>query len=162
LESHIDFEKVAPNRSDIPTLQPIHDTLAALADPHHDYPKIHVTGTNGKTSTARILTALLMAEGLSVGTFSSPHLQSVCDRIGLDGAPIDEVRLAELLTRIATIEEFLDDRPSYFEVLTAAAFDLFAEVAVDVAVAVAVDGREKVWNGSKKKQTKQEHIFPTG
>ena len=86
---------------------------ALLGSPQAEFPAIHLTGTNGKTSTARILTALLVAEGLSVGTYSSPHLQSVCERISLDGTSITEDRLAELITRIATIEPFLDDRGLY-------------------------------------------------
>jgi dihydrofolate synthase/folylpolyglutamate synthase len=140
LEGHVNLEtgvgvpSGVDRRRTAPTLARIEALTALLGSPQLEFPAIHLTGTNGKTSTARILTALLVAEGLTVGTFSSPHLQSVCERIGLDGTPIDEVRLAELLTRIETIEQFLDDRPSYFEVLTAAAFDLFAEVAVDVAV----------------------------
>lgn len=134
LETGVGVPSGVDRRRHSPTLARIEALTALLGSPQLEFPAIHLTGTNGKTSTARILTALLLAEGLSVGTYSSPHLQSVGERIALDGEPIDEVRLAELLTRIATIEEFLDDRPSYFEVLTAAALDLFAEVAVDVAV----------------------------
>ena len=65
LESHVDFEKVAPNRADVPTLQPVVSTLAALANPHHDYPTIHITGTNGKGTTTTIASALLREQGLS-------------------------------------------------------------------------------------------------
>ncbi|MFM7616105.1 MAG: bifunctional folylpolyglutamate synthase/dihydrofolate synthase [Actinomycetes bacterium] len=134
LETGVGVPAGSDRRRDAPTLARIEALTALLGSPQLEFPAIHLTGTNGKTSTARILTALLVAEGLSVGTYSSPHLESVGERIALDGVPVDEVRLAELLTRIATIEEFIDDRPSYFEVLTAAALDLFAEVAVDVAV----------------------------
>jgi len=134
LETGVGVPSGVDRRRSAPTLARIEALTALLGSPQLEFPTIHLTGTNGKTSTARILTALLVAEGLSVGTYSSPHLQSVVERIALDGDPIDEVRLAGLLARIATIEQFLDDRPSYFEVLTAAALDLFAEVAVDVAV----------------------------
>ncbi|MEY3361078.1 MAG: hypothetical protein RL531_797, partial [Actinomycetota bacterium] len=134
LETGVGVPSGIDRRRHAPTLARIEALTALLGSPQLEFPAIHLTGTNGKTSTARILTALLVAEGLSVGTYSSPHLQTVGERIALDGEPIDDLRLAELLTRVATIEEFLDERPSYFEVLTAAALDLFAEVAVDVAV----------------------------
>ena len=74
LESHVDYERVAPNRREIPTLQPILDTLAMLADPQRDYPTVHITGTNGKGTTTTLTSALLNATGLRVGSFTSPDL----------------------------------------------------------------------------------------
>ncbi len=78
--------------------------------------------------------ALLDAVGLSTGSFTSPNLERVQERMAWRGEPIPDEALAEVLTRVAAVEEFLADRPSYFEILTAAAFDWFADVAVDVAV----------------------------
>ena len=77
LESHADFERVAPNHQEIPTLQPIFDTLALLANPQQDYPSVHVTGTNGKGSTSTQVSAMLSSTGLRVGMFTSPDLHAV-------------------------------------------------------------------------------------
>jgi len=107
---------------------------AVLGDPQHAYPVVHVTGTNGKGSTVRMITALLKAAGLSVGTYTSPHLARVNERISWDGEPIDDDSLAAQIEAIAALEGLAGVRPSYFEILTAAAFSWFAEVAVDVAV----------------------------
>lgn len=95
---------------------------------------IHLTGTNGKTSVARMTSALLEASGLTVGTYTSPHLEEVNERIVWNGEPVDDATLAELLSRVADVEDHLPDRPSYFEILTAAALAWFSDVAVDVAV----------------------------
>ena len=97
LESHVDYERVAPNRREIPTLQPIVDTLAMLADPQHDYPTIHVTGTNGKGTTTTLTSALLGATGLRVGTFTSPDLHAVNERIAINAEPIDDEEFITLL-----------------------------------------------------------------
>ena len=70
LETHVDFERVAPNRQDEPTLQPIIDTLGALGSPQLDFPSIHITGTNGKGTTTTLASALLTTSGLRVGTFT--------------------------------------------------------------------------------------------
>ena len=78
--------------------------------------------------------ALLDAVGLSTGSYTSPNLERVHERMAWRGEPIGDEELAEVLTRVAAVEEFVPDRPSYFEILTAAAFDWFADVAVDVAV----------------------------
>src|SRR5262249_1225240 len=105
-----------------------------LGSPQESYPVIHLTGTNGKTSVARMTSGLLQASGLSVGTYTSPHLEEVNERIVWDGEPVSDATLADLLSRVADIEEHLPDRPSYFEILTAAALAWFSDVAVDVAV----------------------------
>ena len=105
-----------------------------LGDPQHAYPVIHITGTNGKGSTAQIVTRLLVAQGLRVGTYTSPHLERVNERIARDGEPIADDDLAEEIAAIADARGLLGVRPSYFEILTAAAFRWFADVAVDVAV----------------------------
>ncbi len=140
LDSHVNLETGlgipvgVDRRLNAPTLDRIASLALLLGSPQLEFPSIHLTGTNGKTSTARILTALLVEEGLNVGSFTSPHLETIRERINLNAHAIGESELAALLTRIATIEAFIDDSPSYFEILVAAAFDWFAEVAVDVAV----------------------------
>jgi len=104
LESHVDYELVAPNRREVPTLQPLVDTLAMLADPQRDYPTIHVTGTNGKGTTTTLTSALLSATGLRVGAFTSPDLHAVNERIAINSEPIDDEELITLLQRLADVE----------------------------------------------------------
>jgi dihydrofolate synthase / folylpolyglutamate synthase len=134
LESHVDFERVAPNRQAIPTLQPIRDTLAMLADPQHDYPTIHITGTNGKGTTTTLTSALLSATGLRVGAFTSPDLHAVNERIAVNAEPIDDEEFIGLLQRLADVESVSGIALTRFELLTAAAFLHFSDEGVDVAV----------------------------
>ncbi len=105
-----------------------------LGDPQHDQPAIHVTGTNGKGSVARMVTALLGAHDLPVGTYLSPHLERINERISRNGEPIDDDALGRVLSDLAGLEQLLEHRPSYFELLTAAAFRWFSEEAVAAAV----------------------------
>ncbi len=105
-----------------------------LGDPQDAQPAVHVTGTNGKGSVARMLTALIGAHDLQVGTFTSPHLEVINERISRNGEPIADEELATVLSDLATIEPLLDQPASYFELLAAAAFRWFADVAVDAAV----------------------------
>ena len=108
--------------------------VAVLGDPQSTYPVIHITGTNGKGSSARMLTRLLGACGLTVGTYTSPHLERYNERIRLGDEDVSDEAFAEAVATVARIEPLLDERPSHFEVLTAAALAHFADVAVDVAV----------------------------
>jgi dihydrofolate synthase/folylpolyglutamate synthase len=108
--------------------------VGVLGDPQTAYPVIHVTGTNGKGSTVRMITELLRASGLSVGTYTSPHLHTLNERLVWDGEPISDDDLAEQITAVAEVEGISGVTPSYFEILTAAAFRWFADLAVDVAV----------------------------
>ena len=105
-----------------------------LGDPQHDQPTIHLTGTNGKGSVARIVTALLGAHDITVGTYTSPHLEVINERLSRNGEPISDDMLATLLTDLAALESLLDRRPSYFELLTAAAFRWFSDEAMGAAV----------------------------
>ena len=107
---------------------------SVLGDPQRTYPVVHVTGTNGKGSTARMITALLVESGLTVGTYTSPHLDRLNERVARNLEPIDDEAFAELLTDVALVEPLLDERPNHFELVTAAALRWFADVAVDVAV----------------------------
>jgi dihydrofolate synthase/folylpolyglutamate synthase len=118
--------------------------VEVLGDPQRDYPVIHLTGTNGKGSTARMISALLAAHQLSVGSYTSPHLEHVTERIARNDEPIEPEEFARVMGELKSLEDqrFFDERPSYFELLTAAGFAWFSQVAVDVAaVEVGLLGR---------------------
>ena len=138
LDSHLNLEALAqPARGRMRT--PNLDGITALTDlmggPQHQYPVLHLTGTNGKTSTARLLTDLLVAQGLSVGTLTSPHLERIHERITWNGEAISDEALAESLSAIAKLEPLVEgERPSFFDALVAAAFRWFADIAIDAAV----------------------------
>lgn len=129
-----------------PSLHRIEAMCDALDNPERQIPAIHVTGTNGKTSTARITASLLAATGLSVGAFTSPHLQSVRERITLNGEPIGEDAFGDLFSHLTpyleTVEGRLGERLSFFEVLTAMFFLWAVETPVDaIVVEVGLGGR---------------------
>ena len=129
-----------------PSLHRIEALCRALDHPERSIPAIHVTGTNGKTSVARIATSLLSAAGLSVGTYTSPHLTSVRERIALCAEPLDtqafEQAFRHLWPYLQMVEGELGERLSYFEVLTALYFLWAAEQPVDVSVVeVGMGGR---------------------
>jgi dihydrofolate synthase/folylpolyglutamate synthase len=132
LDDHASYEKTG--RISAPSLDHITRLCAAMGDPQHAYPVIHITGTNGKGSTAQMVTRLLVAQGLQVGTYTSPHLERVNERLARDGNPIDDESFAEQIAAIADLEGLTGVRPSYFEACTAAAFRWFADTAIDVAV----------------------------
>ncbi|MFZ1063819.1 MAG: Mur ligase family protein [Acidimicrobiales bacterium] len=134
LESHVDFERLAPNRQPVPTLQPILDTLALLADPQMDYPTVHITGTNGKGTTTTLTSALLTSTGLRVGTFTSPDLHAINERIAVNAEPLDDESLIGLLSRLADVESVSGVVLTRFELLTVAALLHFSDEGVDVAV----------------------------
>ena len=142
LDAHTDYEQAMPTRLRAPTLERITELCRLLDEPQLAYPVIHVTGTNGKGSTAGLLTELLMAQGLTVGTYTSPNLARVNERLARDGEPVDDAELTEVLGALALLEGMLEARPSRFELLTAAAFRWFADSPVDVAVVeVGLGGR---------------------
>jgi dihydrofolate synthase / folylpolyglutamate synthase len=134
LDAHVDLESKTPNRRSLPTLDRMRELVAVLGDPERAYPVVHLTGTNGKGSTAAMTTALLGAMGLSVGTYTSPNLSRVNERLARAGEAIDDASFTEVLASLALLEPTLSDRPTRFELLTAAAFMWFADIAVDVAV----------------------------
>jgi dihydrofolate synthase/folylpolyglutamate synthase len=138
LDDHIDLEKtkaIAGHAHGL-SLDRMRRVVDVLGDPQRDYPVIHLTGTNGKGSTARMISALLAAHQLAVGTYTSPHLEHVTERIARNGEPIEPEELAGVIDELAALEPLMtsDERPSYFELLTAAAFSWFSQVAVDAAV----------------------------
>jgi len=134
LDAHIDYERVAPTRRLLPTLDGVASALALLGHPEEQYPAIHVTGTNGKGSTTAMITALLSELGLSVGTYTSPNLHLVNERIAWNAAAIPDDDLCDVLVRLALIEPQLSEPLTRFELLTLAALLYFADCAVDVAV----------------------------
>jgi dihydrofolate synthase/folylpolyglutamate synthase len=121
-----------------PTLERIAALMELLGDPQRSYPVLHVAGTNGKTSTARMVDAVLSRIGLRTGRYTSPHLQQVTERISVDGAPISPQRYVEVYRDIEPYIAMVDDRfpvaMSKFEVITGMAFAAFAEAPVDAAV----------------------------
>ncbi len=142
LDDHTNYERSMPTRLGAPTLERIRALCDVMGEPHKAYRVVHLTGTNGKGSTARILTELLGARGLSVGTYTSPDVTAVNERLQRGGIPIDDAELAEVLGALADLEPLVEGRLTRFELLTAAAFRWFADVAVDVAVVeVGLGGR---------------------
>lgn len=105
-----------------------------LGDPQHDQPTVHITGTNGKGSVARMVTQLLAVHDLTVGTYMSPHLESINERISRNGEPIADEALAQVLSDLGAVESLLDGPASHFELLTAAAYRWFSDEAVAAAV----------------------------
>jgi dihydrofolate synthase / folylpolyglutamate synthase len=134
LSGHVDYERTAPTRRDLPTLAPVVDALGALGGPQDDVAFVHVTGTNGKGSTTAMAAALLEATGRRVGTYTSPDLHAVNERICVAGAPIDDASLAALLGRLAALEAATDLRLTRFDLLTVGALLHFADEGVDAAV----------------------------
>ncbi len=132
LDEHMSYQKTG--RIESPTVEPITKLCAAMGDPQHAAPVIHVTGTNGKGSTVQMISRLLAAQGLTVGTYTSPHLEHITERIKRNGEPIAEDELGAAIGAVAEIAPLVGVDPGYFEIMTAAAFRWFADVAVDVMV----------------------------
>jgi dihydrofolate synthase/folylpolyglutamate synthase len=121
-----------------PTLDRIRALCMLLGDPQTNYPVIHLTGTNGKTSTARMIDALLRQLELRTGRFTSPHLQSMTERISIDGQPLDEDAFVDAFADVAAYAQIVDDSHehplSFFEMTVAMAYAAFADAPVDAAV----------------------------
>lgn len=132
----------APEHELQPSLDRIRAVMELLGDPQRTFPVVHLTGTNGKTSTTRIIEALLRELGLRTGRFTSPHLHSMRERIALSGKPIDTERFLAAYDEVLPLIELVDNRSAaeggprmtYFEVLVAVAYAAFADAPVDVAV----------------------------
>jgi dihydrofolate synthase/folylpolyglutamate synthase len=132
-------------------MRKIRELMDVLGSPQRAYPAIHLTGTNGKTSTARMIDALLRAHGLHTGRYTSPHLETVRERISLDGEPISEERLVDTYREVEPLAELIDARNSesltYFDMTTAMAYAAFADAPVDIAVVeVGLGGEEDATN----------------
>jgi len=140
----------APEHEIDPTLDRVKLALDILGDPQNSYPSIHITGTNGKTSTSRMIDSLLSAFGMKTGRFTSPHLLDVRERISLEGHPITREGFVRAWEDIAPYVGMVDERSqeeggprlSFFEVFTIMAYAAFADYPVDAAVVeVGMGGR---------------------
>jgi dihydrofolate synthase/folylpolyglutamate synthase len=145
-----------------PDLDRITRLLDLLGSPQRAYPSIHLTGTNGKTSTARMVDCLLRASGLRTGRFTSPHLHSPTERITLDGVPLSDERFGEVYDEIAPYVGLVDDpvRMTFFEVLTGMAFAAFADAPVDVAVLEV--GLGGLWDATNVVEAPVAVVLPVG
>lgn len=117
-----------------PGLERVNNLLRSLGSPQTDIKVVHVTGTNGKGSTSAMLVSILKASGLKVGSFNSPYLIEMRESIRINGEPISEDMLVSLFDNLRPIAEAAEDKPTEFELLTAAAYLFFKEEHVDVAV----------------------------
>ncbi len=132
----------APENKMEPRLAPLRRAMDILGEPEKAYPIIHITGTNGKTSTARMIEAGLRAHGLNTGRYTSPHLSKVTERISIDGAPVADETFVRIWDEIRPYLQIVDGeletegqpRLTYFECLTILAFAVFADQPVNVAV----------------------------
>jgi dihydrofolate synthase/folylpolyglutamate synthase len=129
-----------PEHRVAPSLGRIRALTELLGDPQRSYSVIHLTGTNGKGSTAAMIESLLRADGLRTGRFTSPHLMSVTERITIDGEPISDERFDDVWREIEPYVALVDQREidgvqmTFFEIITAMAYAAFADAPVDVAV----------------------------
>lgn len=151
-----------------PSLDRIGALVQLLGDPQHAMPVVHVTGTNGKTSTARMIESLLRAHGLRTGLFTSPHLLDPRERICLDGEPVSVERFAEAWEEIRPYVEVVDAQSignggpalSFFEVMVGLAYAIFADAPVDVAVIEV--GMGGLWDATNVADGKVAVITPIG
>ena len=149
-------------------IEPSLDRIAALCDalgsPQLSYPTIHIAGTNGKTTTSRMIDSLFRQLGYRTGRFTSPHLESFLERISINGAPIPAEGLIATYNDIALYLDLIDSRQphpiSFFEAMTALAFVAFAEFPVDIGVIEAGMGGE--WDATNVVQSQVAVITPIG
>jgi dihydrofolate synthase/folylpolyglutamate synthase len=137
-EIEAELAKRWPENKIEPTLARINALMDILGQPQRSYPAIHITGTNGKTSTARMVEQLLGAFELRTGRYTSPHVESVTERISLDGQPISVEKFVSTYQDIEPYIRMVDEQQpialSFFEVLTGMAYAAFADAPIDVAV----------------------------
>ncbi len=140
----------APEHMPEPSLERVRQALELMGDPQRGVPLIHLTGTNGKTSTTRFIERILREMGLSTGRFTSPHLHDIRERIALNGIPIDPERFIETYDDVLPYVQLVDERSqaeggprtTYFELLVVMAYAAFADAPVDVAIVeVGLGGR---------------------
>lgn len=151
-----------------PSLDRISHLMTLLGDPQLAYPVIHVTGTNGKTSTSRMIESLLREMGLNTGLVTSPHLHQVTERIRLNGEPISAERFVETYDELepflalVDLESIASGGPamSYFEVITGMAFAAFADAPVDVAIIEV--GMGGTWDATNVVQPVVSVVTPIG
>jgi dihydrofolate synthase/folylpolyglutamate synthase len=154
--------KIGPSRHRIDRLMDV------LGEPQRSYRSIHITGTNGKTSTARMIDELLRGFGLRTGRYTSPHLSSMTERIVLDGQPVGDRTFAEAYAEIEPYLELVDAESragsgipmTFFEAFTGLAFAIFADAPVDVAVVEVGLGGE--WDATNVLQAPIAVVTPIG
>jgi dihydrofolate synthase/folylpolyglutamate synthase len=158
----------APEHDLVPSLDRIEAVCRLLGDPQRAFAAVHVTGTNGKTSTTRMVERLLREHGLRTGRFTSPHLADVRERIALDGEPLSPERFVAVYEEIEPYLDLVDaqnaeqgaPRLTYFEVLVAMAYAAFADTPVDVAaVEVGLGGS---WDATNVVDAQVAVITPIG
>lgn len=151
-----------------PSLDRIAHLMTLLGDPQLAYPVIHITGTNGKSSTARMIESLLRARGLTTGLVTSPHLHSINERIQLDGLPVDADTFVRAYDEIEPFLALVDTQSinnggpamSYFEALTGLAFAIFADTPIDVAIVEV--GMGGTWDATNVVQADIAVVMPIG
>jgi dihydrofolate synthase/folylpolyglutamate synthase len=153
-----------PENRIAPTLERISALVDMLGSPQLTYPTIHIGGTNGKTTTSRMVDALLFEMGLRTGRFTSPHLESYLERICINGQPIDAKELIFSFNDISPYLDLMDtkfDNPvSFFEAITALAFAAFAEHPIDVGVIEVGMGGQ--WDATNVVDADVSVIMPIG
>ena len=158
------LDKRWPENQIEPSLDRILALVDALGSPHLTYPTIHIAGTNGKTSTARMIDQLLANLGYRVGRYTSPHLESFTERISIKGEPISDLEMIKTYEDIHLYLDLIDSRQphpiSYFEALTAMAFVAFAEHPVDIAVIEAGMGGQ--WDATNVISSQVSVMTPIG
>lgn len=151
-----------PESKIAPSIERIRDLADLLGNPQRGYPVIQLSGTNGKTSTARMIDELLRELGLRTGRFTSPHLESVTERICIDGEPISADRFTDIYHEIAPYLELVDARHpvrlSFFEVLVAMAYSAFADAPVEVAIVEV--GLGGTWDATSIADAKVAVVMP--
>ncbi|RRD44939.1 bifunctional folylpolyglutamate synthase/dihydrofolate synthase [Buchananella hordeovulneris] len=156
----------APEHDVQPSLQRVQRACELLGDPQLAYHTVHVTGTNGKTSTTRMISSLLRERGVSVGTFTSPHLHTVRERMRIGLEPLSREAFLEAWESVGPIVELVDAESvaaggpvmSFFEVFTVLGFTAFANAGVEAAVIeVGMGGR---WDATNVVQSAVQVITP--
>ena len=163
-----EIEQALLNRWPETRINPTLDRISLLADllgsPQLSYPTIHIAGTNGKTTTTRLIDALCFELGLRTGRFTSPHLESFLERISINGNPISEAAMIATYEDVAPYFQLVDERMShrlsFFEAITALAFVAFAEHPVDVGIFECGMGGE--WDSTNVIEAKVSVLTPIG
>ncbi len=139
---YADLLSRAPENRMEPRMAPLRRAMEILGEPDKAFPIIHITGTNGKTSTARMIESILLAHDLRTGRFTSPHLSRVTERISIDGEPVRDETFVRVWDEIKPYLDIVDGelllaggpRLTYFECVTILAFAIFADEPIDVGV----------------------------
>ena len=118
LDQHVNHEATAGRIHGL-SLDAMRSLVQIMGDPQSDFQSIHITGTNGKGSVSTMTSSLLKAAGLKVGTYCSPHVDTVRERLKINGEMISEEQFGDLIGELAPFAENAPEKSSYFELLTA-------------------------------------------